>query len=104
MKRTLAMVALLFLSACGTYRASTEVAESAHLQFMGNPEGVVFVLDDNLQRIVSEGASYDLNGIQATRYTAQPGTHVLRVEKNGQLLILKKIYLSSGDVYEVNLP
>ncbi|MFE8070043.1 hypothetical protein QQM79_03205 [Marinobacteraceae bacterium S3BR75-40.1] len=104
MKGLLVVAFSLLMAACGSYKATTQVAETAYLQFNGEPAGNILTLDEQQKIDLSSADSFDLNGVEVTRFELQPGTHTILVQKNGEVVIHKKIYVSSGNVYEVKLP
>jgi hypothetical protein len=69
--------------------------ELSYLRFTGNPSGIRVQIDDQTRFQPDTGG---------TVYEVEPGTKEVKVFKNGELKIHRKIFLSGGDTRELNLP
>lgn len=103
-KLLLIIVALLMVTSCGTYRQATQVDDKAYLLLIGDPDGNIVTIDNGKPiDLVEETTSFDLNGKTATKIQVTIGTHTIVVTKKGILTVNRKIFVSSGQSFEVQL-
>ena len=105
MKFILSMLLLLSVSACGSFNSVTQLEEQTYLQLAGNVDNVILTLDDG-SPVQLGGAveSFNLNGKTITKFKVKPGQHVIKLERHGQLLVHRKIFVSEGNSAEINIP
>ena len=102
---TFALILALGLSACGTYSSVTQVEELAYLQLAGNIDDVVMTLNEGEpQNLDQTTQPFNLNGTQVIKISIPPGQHVVKFERDDELLMLRKFYVSEGNIQEINLP
>jgi len=93
------------LTACGSYQSVTQSEEAAFIQFMGKPQLLELSIDGAVfGKLGSDFESFNLNGETATRIQLSPGSHEIKLSREGKTIIHRKIYLSEGNIFEVNLP
>lgn len=103
--RSLAIsISLLLLAGCGTYNQSVQVDDKAYLLLIGNPVNCIVTIDNqkpiNLSR---DTVSYNLNGQQATKIEIPIGRHKVKITKNGDIIVHREFYVSTGNSFEVQL-
>ncbi len=98
------IVALFMLTGCGTYSQTVQVDDKAYLLLIGNPVGSVVTIDNSKPiNLSSETVSFDLDGKIATKIQISIGSHTVKVTKDGVVTVNRKIYVSSGTSFEVQL-
>lgn len=95
---------LFLLIGCGTYSQTVQVDDNAYLLLIGEPSGHVVTIDaGNPIDLSNETTSFNLNGKIATKIQVPPGTHSVKIVKDGALVINRKFYVSTGTSFEVQL-
>lgn len=98
------IVAFFMLTSCGTYSQSVQVDDKAYLLLIGNPEGKVVTIDNNKSIDLSnETTQFNLNGETATKIQISIGSHTVKITRDGELIVNRKFYVSSGTSFEVQL-
>jgi len=93
------------LTACGTYQSVTQSEEAAYIQFMGKPQLLELSIDGKASgNLRTDFESFNLNGETATRIQLTPGSHEIELRRDGNTIIHRKIYVSEGNIFEINLP
>lgn len=100
------LMVLMFLFSCGTYNAVTLKEGSTYIQFLGRPNGEELYIDSSKEPVILgvNTKSFNLNGVEATKIEVSKGTHKIQVIRNGNQIINRKIYISQGDIFELELP
>lgn len=94
-----------FLGGCGTYQATTQVDDTAYVQIMGKPNAETVELDGQSVGVLGQQLkSFYLNGQTATKIQVTKGTHTIKILRDGKTLVYRTFFVSSGNVFEVNLP
>ncbi len=105
MKALFMLLVIMMVTACGSFKSVTQLEESTYIQFVGNPKGVVFTLDKATQVNLGEDTkSFDLNGKTITKIVITPGEHEVKLERGGQLLMHRKLFVSEGNATEITIP
>lgn len=105
MKAILSVIMLLVLAGCGTFQNVTQLEEQTYLQLSGSVEDIVLTIDSQPEIIVaSDAKSFDLNGETVTQFIIAPGQHIVKIERNGELLVHRKLYVAEGNSVEIKLP
>ena len=95
---------VLLLTACGSFHETVQKDDVAWLQMIGQPQGELLYIDDSSPLVLGKDTrSFDLNGKVATKISIGTGMHELRVVRGNSTVIHRKFYVSSGNVFEVNL-
>ena len=101
------MFLMMLVVGCGSsYKASTQVAEGAFLQFSGNFWGTTLTVDNQSQVSLSKDSieSFEIEGKEVVRFPIDTGTHSIKVTRNGNVIVNRKIYVSNSNVFEVAIP
>lgn len=104
MKALITLILATLLSACGSYQTSAQSEPASYIQFVGEAEQQTFSLNGKDQGKLSALKSFNENGRELTRIEVPAGTHTLEVMDAGKTLIKRKIYVSEGNAFEVQLP
>jgi uncharacterized lipoprotein YajG len=101
-KIILLLLGILILHACGYQEGIVQKGEKSFIKFAGNLENVSVQLDDMNQFVlksVSESGADD-NKL----YQVSPGKHVLKVYRDGNLIINRILFLDDQATAEVIIP
>jgi hypothetical protein len=102
---SISLVLVTLLGACGSYRSTTQVDGVSFIEISGLPHGEQVMIDGQpVGTLGDDLKSFDLNGRTVTRIEVPPGTHEVVIEREGKIIVKRKIYLSDGNNAEVNLP
>lgn len=98
LSRTLAIIFLvvLSLSACAYNEGVIQPAEQSFLKFTGNPEGASVQID--------QSQPFELNDVSGKIYKVQPGKHIIKIFRNGNLLVDRVLILDNETTKEVDVP
>lgn len=92
----LVLSAFVLISCVAEHEQWTEQKrEVSYLRFSGNPSAVQVKIDDQSRFQPDTGGAV---------YEVEPGQKEIKVYKNGELKIHRKIFLSDGDTREIKLP
>ncbi|WP_133408044.1 hypothetical protein [Parashewanella tropica] len=107
MRKLFLLIFLAFsLVGCGSsYKASTQVAEGAFLQLSGDFWNTTLKIDGQTSMEISEDSveSFDIGDKEVVRFDLTPGTHLVEILRGGKVVVKRKIYVSNGNVFEVNV-
>lgn len=107
------LLLLLFFTSCivGRREGTVQSADKCFLHFTSsdtNNESANFSL------VIDDGSSFEIKPdiisnsnsrfSQKKLYQILPGNHTIKVNKNGNLIIQKKIFISNQETMEVSLP
>jgi hypothetical protein len=96
---------LPFISGCGTYQATTQVDDKAYVQIMGKPNAETIEIDGHSVGVLGDQLkSFYLNGRTATKIQIAKGTHRIKILRDGKVIVYRTFFVSSGNVFEVDLP
>lgn len=105
MKKIIISVAVLLLSACGSFKSITQTEELTYLQLVGERSGIVLMLDETTQLdLEKDTQSFDLNGKTVTKIVIKPGQHRVTLMRSGNTIVDRKFYVSEGNGFEVTIP
>lgn len=105
MKKILMMGLALLLSACSThFSTTTQVDDKAYLLLTGNTQGAMLTIDDQPQINLDESNHYTQGDERVIKFQMDVGSHQVEVQKNGQVLVKRKIYVTNGNTFEVRVP
>ncbi len=91
-----AIAFLLLLSGCAYNQGVVQHEETAFLKLIGNLENASLQIDDN-QVIVIEKPDKDIV------YQIKPGTHIITVYKNGEIVVKRELYFDDQITREVTV-
>ena len=87
----------LLLGGCAGHQGVVLLDGKAYVLLEGACEGVSFQADDN-EPVQVAGDCND------SKYSLAPGRHVLRLYRNGELILERLVYLESSETCEVTVP
>lgn len=85
------------LPGCAMVETTTQVEDVAFLTFKGVADGASFQLDGGTPQQIERWPD-------SVRYQIAPGRHSLIVSRNGDVIVRREIYLTTGQVFELSLP
>ena len=98
---------MLFIVGCGSsYKASTQVAQGAFIQFSGNFWGTTVSLDNQSPVLISKDSieAFEIDNQEVVRFPIETGTHSVKISRDGTVIVNRKIYVSNSNVFEVKVP
>lgn len=105
MTKATIMLFILGLFSCGSYKHQAQLDKYAYFQITGELNGEKLVLDNGTPVAVEdEYESFDLNGRQATRIRVNQGKHRVTIYREDKVIVDRVFYVSSGNVFELELP
>ena len=107
MKKILLFTLLaFFLFGCGGKNYTvTQVDSHAYILIKGDTNKEKLFIDNSKALILgSDTSSYSLDsGENANKIRIKEGTHILKIMRDGKIIINRKFYVSPGNTFEVNL-
>lgn len=101
----LIVIGFLFLTACGTFQSTTQTESNSFLQLTGSFLNSELIIDDQPVIVIDKSVqTFKLEGKQVAKFIVAPGNHVIKISKNGQTIVNRKIFVSEGNVVEVIVP
>ncbi|OIQ15954.1 MAG: hypothetical protein BM556_16805 [Bacteriovorax sp. MedPE-SWde] len=106
MKIAIPLICLLFITiSCGTYKSQTQIDKYSYLQLVGEVNGEKLILDNGTAIKLGESTeSFDLNGRTVTKIRIERGKHIVKITRNNEIIINRTFFVSSGNVFEMELP
>ena len=104
MKAVVVAGLVALVAACGSFKTTVQSEEGTFLQLVGNPQDVVLVLDQSTTMDLNQAKSFDLDGRNITKIVIPPGQHRVTLTRGGNLLVDRKIFVSEGNAFEINIP
>ena len=107
MKKLILLISIVFFfTACGgkNYTVS-QVSSHAYLLIKGETTKEKLFLDSSRVIVLGKDTdSYTLdNGENANKIRISEGTHLLKITREGKVIINRKFFVSPGNTFEVNL-
>jgi len=96
MKKLIFSLIFVFCIGCAYNTGAIQRAERSFIQFTGNTEGVVVIIDD--------GNPVQLTYNKNTLYQASKGKHTLKVYRNDELVVNRVLFLDDHGTMEVIIP
>jgi hypothetical protein len=87
----------LLLGGCASHQGVVLKGGKANLQLVGQCEGMSLQIDEN-DLIDVAGNCED------STYSISPGRHVVKLYRNGKMVLERLIFFSAGETNEVTLP
>jgi hypothetical protein len=99
---------LLFMgiTACSSsgYQHSAAMDDKAYLALKGDPDGIRLVVDGQSVDVGSRDVkTYELDGIDITRFVVGKGQHHVQVYRADRLIINRKIFVTPGHLFELEM-
>ena len=101
-KIILLLLGILILHACGYQEGIVQKGEKSFIKFAGNLENVSVQLDDMNQFVLKSGSESGTDDNKL--YQVSPGKHVLKVYRDGNLIINRILFLDDQATAEVIIP
>ena len=99
------IIILAGLFSCGTYRQQTQVNESTYLQIIGEPKGETLILDNDVPIVLDDDIEIsEINGQTVMKFRITKGKHTIKILRDGKIIVNRVFYISSGNVFELELP
>lgn len=105
-KKWLGAALLLALFGCGTFEQTKQAESSAYLLLRGNHYQKLLQIDEQPAVIIGkETHGFVLDGERVTKIAVPPGKHrVTLSEPSGKVSVDRIIYMSEGNVFEIQVP
>lgn len=105
MKKLLLVLGMVItLVSCGSYQQTVQVDDKSYLLILGDSSGSILTIDNGKPiNLGVDTISFDLNGKTAIKIQIKIGTHILKIVKNGEVKVHRKIYVSNGNSFEVEM-
>lgn len=91
---TISLIALIF-SGCGYKEGVKTSSEKSYLYFSGDTKNAMVSID--------EGDNFSIKAGQNNQYSIKPGKHLIKIYKNGELIVKRKIYVGDGISKEIEV-
>ncbi len=91
------LILALLLGGCASHQGVVLKDGKANLQLLGQCEGVSLQIDENDLIAVAGNCENSI-------YSINPGRHVVKLYRNGTMVLERLVYFSSGETSEVTLP
>ncbi|TKB45573.1 hypothetical protein [Thalassotalea mangrovi] len=107
LKKILSICLVLVLSACaGEYNTAQQVDESAYLQLQGNFLNTQLTLNDATPINITTDTinTYKFEGKTIAKLPITTGSHKIKITRGGEVLVMRSIYVSAGNSFEVTVP
>jgi hypothetical protein len=100
-------IVLIFLTGCtGVKTVTSGLADEAFLEFVGDPsqyDEVLVTVDEDIE-FKAEVNKPNANRPKGEVYAISPGSHIVSVSSNGEVVFRKKIYISTQETRKIELP
>lgn len=96
----------LFLGSCGGKNFTvTQVENHAYLLIKGDSKNEQLIIDSNAPLVLGvDTKEYKLDdGANASKLQIEEGTHTIKIIRAGNVIIQRKIYVTPGNTFEVNI-
>jgi hypothetical protein len=106
MKQGLIIIALLSMLMQGCYyghrESNTQQLNECYIMFVGDLTDVMVSIDE--QEFVPIPGKTDDPRAAHHKYRIKPGTHMITANRDGDLILQRKIYIGQGETMEIQLP
>jgi len=106
MRRFLIVLVLMTVAGCADIQRQVGAPENqAGIIFYGNLRNAdVLIGTIHIANLGRAKGRFKLHGTNAIQYTLDPGTYQIKITRSGRLLVNRKLFLSDGQMLEVNIP
>lgn len=107
MIRKLLIITSLFLTLLGCsseYKSTEQVEQYAYIQLKGNYQDSEIILNNGESLSANSLSTFKDGNEVVISIPVDAGTHDLKVKKNGQLKVHRKLFVSEGESREVLVP
>jgi len=92
---TILTVITLLITGCGSKAGVKNSAQKSYLYFTGDTAGVIVSIDNGEEFFIKSGEN--------NQYGLKPGKHLVKVKREGVLVIKREIYLGDGIAKEIEV-
>lgn len=101
---TIVFALTVWLPGCG-YKEGVLVREPiSYFWFTGNVQGAVVMIDDKPPFALTQAALDEQDKEGKVYYQTSPGKHRVVVERAGQRVVDKVLYIGNGTIQEIQIP
>ena len=97
------LVVLLFVG-CSSYHSVTQTETGSYVLLSGNIKDTELMLDEQPAILVSQQKAFKIDGKSVVKFSVAKGTHTVKINKHGQTIVNRKIFVSEGNTFEVMVP
>lgn len=99
------LFSFLMLGCTSSYESVTQVDDTkAYVLLTGNFEGASLQINTNPQITLGDNIqTFILDGKEVAKFEVKSGTNVIKVYKNGALVVNRKLYITNGNSFEVDV-
>lgn len=100
-----AMFSFMLLACTSSYESVTQVDDSkAFVLLTGNFKDTSLYINENDSIDLSADIkTFEIDGIEVAKFEVPSGTNNIKLYRNGNLVLNRKIYVTSGNSFEVNV-
>ncbi len=96
---------IVILSACGYQEGIVQKGEKSFVKFTGNRTNVSVQIDDMNQFVLKAGGDdSEENSSDNKLYQVSPGKHLIKVYRDGHLIVNRILFLDNQATAEVMIP
>ncbi|GAA6186294.1 MULTISPECIES: hypothetical protein [Alteromonadaceae] len=104
MKLLVAFIFAVFLAGCSSsFSEVKQLDDKAYLQLTGNIASGSLSIDGK-QISLQQADKFKIDGNLVTKFEISSGTHLIEIVRNDKTVVKRKIYVTNGNVFEVNVP
>jgi len=106
MRRFLIVFVLMSVAGCADIQKQVGAPENqGGIIFYGNLKNAeVSIGAIHIPDLGREKGRFKLHDTSAIQYSLDPGTYQIKITRSGRLLVNRKLFLSDGQMLEVNVP
>ena len=101
----LVIIGFLALAACTTYHGVTQTHAGSFLQLSGDFQNTELSIDEQTPILIDKSVKiFKVDGKRVAKFAISEGTHTVKISKNGQIIVSRKVFVSEGNAFEVIVP
>lgn len=102
---TFVLFSFLLLGCTSSYESVTQIDDTkAFVLLTGNFENASLQINTDTPITLSDNIeTFKLDGKKVAKFAVTSGTNQIKVTKNGVLVVNRKIYVTNGNSFEVNV-
>ncbi|QDP02626.1 hypothetical protein [Thalassotalea sp. PS06] len=105
MKHILLVCFVALLAGCAaTFDTVQQVDESAYLQLQGNFSNTQLTVDNATPVNLSTVETFEFEGKTVAKFPISTGSHTIKITRGEDVLVMRKIYVTNGNAFEVTVP
>jgi hypothetical protein len=99
------VIATVLLSSCGYYAGVTQPADKSFLKFSGNYENVLVQIDNSPMATYKSTSGQEKSKIDdKTLYQISSGKHMIKIYRDGSLIVSRILFIENYATAEVIIP